>query len=373
MRRARYTSYVFCSDCLGLTAGNRDLARNCVRAIEGTTNGLGKAPEDVSLNLFQIRYFLATVNAGGLSRAAVRLGISQPALSRQIASLEAGLGGSLFYRHGRGVMLTDAGKRFHEVATSVMQQLDAVKTELTTGVLDGMGSVTLGIPPSIAASMGADLALEFAREFPRARLHIREAFSAVLLEWTEASRVDLAVLYDARSSRNLIATPLLLEDLFLIEAPARKQTHGSEPVELAELASRPCVLPGPENGLRRVVDAACAAEGVQPNITTEVDCVAALKQLVERGCGPTILPFGAVHREVQEGRLNVRSFHSEAMRALLVIATPANKPVSPLVRSTIQIVQREVKRLVPMDVLRGAVGGLGSRHRRRRNVTQVRK
>ncbi len=327
----------------------------------------------MSVNLFQIRYFLATVNAGGLSRAAVRLGISQPALSRQIANLEASLGKSLFYRHGRGVMLTDAGKRFQEIAAGVVRQLDDVQAELTTGALDSMGSVTLGIPPSIAASMGADLALEFAREFPRARLHIREAFSAVLLEWTEAGRVDLAVLYDARSSRNLIATPLLLEDLFLIEPPARKQAHGADPVDLAELATRPCVLPGPENGLRRVVDAACAAEGVRPNITTEVDCVAALKQLVERGCGPTILPFGAVHREVQEGRLSVRSFRSEAMRALLVIATPANKPVSPLVRSTIQIVQREVRRLVPMDVLRGAVGGLGGGRRRREAAPSARK
>jgi LysR family nitrogen assimilation transcriptional regulator len=324
------------------------------------------------MDLLEIRYFLATAAAGSLSRAAVRLGVSQPALSRQIGGLEASLGRELFYRHGRGVTLTEAGQRFQAVAQGVMQQLTDVQEELSTGALDATGSVTLGIPPSLSASMGADLALRFAAEFPRARLRIREAFSAVLLEWTEAARVDLAVLYDARSSASLIATPLLLEDLFLIEPPAQDgSTPPTEPVSLVELSQRDCVLPGPENGLRRVVDAACAAEGVRPRVLTEVDCVAALKQLVERRVGPTVLPFGAVHREVREGKLRARPFRSASMQALLVIATPANRPVTPLVRAAVVMVQEEVERLVPLDVLRGVTRNLdGSRLRHRPGANQ---
>jgi LysR family nitrogen assimilation transcriptional regulator len=308
------------------------------------------------MDLLEIRYFLATAAAGSLSRAAVRLGVSQPALSRQIGRLETSLGRELFYRHGRGVALTEAGRRFQAVAQNVTQQLTDVQEELSGGALDAVGNVTLGIPPSLSASMGADLALRFAAGFPRARLRIREAFSAVLLEWTEAARVELAVLYDARSNASLIATPLLLEDLFLIEPPAQDSgTPHAGPVGLIELTQRDCVLPGPENGLRRVVDAACAAEGVRPRVLTEVDCVAALKQLVERGVGPTVLPFGAVHREVREGKLRVRPFRSASMRALLVIATPANKAVTPLVRAAVAMVQEEVERLVPLDVLRGVI------------------
>jgi LysR family transcriptional regulator, nitrogen assimilation regulatory protein len=162
------------------------------------------------------------------------------------------------------------------------------------------------------------------------------------------------VLYNARSSASLIATPLLLEDLFLIEPPAPDgDTFCVEPVSLAELAQRDCVLPGPENGLRRVLDTACAAEGLRPRVLTEVDCVAALKQMVERHVGPTVLPFGAVHREVRDGKLRVRPFRAASMRALLVIATPANKPVTPLVRAAMTMMQEEVERLLPLDVLRG--------------------
>ena len=306
------------------------------------------------MDLLEIKYFLKIAAAGGLSRAAVPLGVSQPALSRHIASLEEVLGQKLFYRHGRGVSLTEAGRRFHEVAKNVIQQLSDVQEELSGGSLNDAGSVMLGMPPSLSASMGADLALRFGSAFPSARLRLREAFSAILLEWTELGRVDLAVLYDARSNPSLVASPLLLEDLFLVTSTSGSVIGPPDvPLPLKALTGYPCVLPGPENGLRRVLDAACIAEGVRPTVLTEVDCVASIKQLVERGVGATVLPFGAVHREVSAGSLRAQPFHSPAMRALLVIATPANKPVTPLVRATIKIIQEEVSRLVPLGVLKG--------------------
>ncbi len=84
--------------------------------------------------------------------------------------------------------LTEAGTRFLATATNVVKQLSDSKAELTARTLDAEGCVSIGLPPSIAASLGADLTIRFARTFPRARLRIHEAFSAVLLEWTEAGR-----------------------------------------------------------------------------------------------------------------------------------------------------------------------------------------
>jgi LysR family nitrogen assimilation transcriptional regulator len=309
------------------------------------------------MDLGELRHFIDIAAAGSLSRAASRLSISQPTLSRQLNKLEAELGTNLFYRHGRGVALTDAGQRLLDVADNALRQLDAVKDELQSRRLDDVGEVTIGTPPSIAATVGADLATVFAATHPRAHLRMRESFSGVLLEWIEAGRLDLAVLYDARRGANILATPLLLEDLFLIEAPGGA---AAGTVEIGELAARPCLLPGPGNGLRRVVDAACWSERIQPRVQTEIDCVAALKQLAERGVGCTVLPFGAVHREVQEGRLRARPFRSPAMRAMLVIATPPNKPVTPLIRSVIGMLQTEVRRLTETGVLRGNTNDLGS-------------
>jgi LysR family nitrogen assimilation transcriptional regulator len=309
------------------------------------------------MELSELRYFMEIAASGSLSRAAARLSISQPTLSRQLNKLEGETRSALFYRHGRGVALTQAGQRLLDVAAGALQQLDAVKEELQAGTLDEGGEVTLGTPPSIAATVGADLATVFAATHPKAHLRMRESFSGVLLEWIETGRLDLAVLYDARRGANILATPLLLEELFLIESPDRP---GAGAVEISELAGQPCLLPGPGNGLRRVVDAGCWSERIQPRVQAEIDCVAALKQLVERGVGCTVLPFGAVHREVQEGRLRARPFRSPAMRAMLVIATPPSKPVTPLIRSVIEMLQTEVRRLANLGVLRGATHDLGA-------------
>ena len=312
------------------------------------------------MELLELRYFVEIATAGSLSRAAARLSLSQPTLSRQLNKLEREMRTDLFYRNGRGVSPTEAGQRLLQVASATLQQLENVKDELRSGTIDELGEVTIGTPPSIAATVGADLATVFAARYPRAHLRMRESFSGILLEWIEAGRLDLAVLYDARRGNNILSTPLLLEDLFLIERPVQTSADPSLAVELSELITRPCLLTGPGNGLRRVVDAACWSERIQPHVSMEIDCGAAIKPLGARGDGCTVLPFGAVHREVAEGRLAARPFAAPSMRAMLVIATPPNKPVTAMIRSVIHILQTEVQRLAAQGVLRGQAHDLGS-------------
>ena len=311
------------------------------------------------MELLELRYFVEIASAGSLSRAAARLSLSQPTLSRQLNKLEREMRTDLFYRNGRGVSPTEAGQRLLEVAHATLQQLKDVKDELQSGSLDELGEITIGTPPSIAATVGADLATVFAAKYPRAHLRMRESFSGTLLEWIEAGRLDLAVLYDARRGNNILSTPLLLEDLFLVEKPDPNRPDRSQAVDLVELTALPCLLTGPGNGLRRVVDAACWSERIQPRVSMELDCVAAIKQLVERGTGCTVLPFGAVHREVAEGRLAARPFLAPSMRAMLVLATPPHKPVTAMIRSVIYILQTEVQRLAAQGVLRGQAHDLG--------------
>jgi LysR family nitrogen assimilation transcriptional regulator len=310
------------------------------------------------MDLSELRYFVEIAEAGSLSRAAVRLGVSQPALTRQVRNLETELRVELFYRHGRGVSLTEAGQRLHAVGSEVLHKLHDVKEELTSCSSRVTGSIALGLPPSIAATIGARLATKFAERYPEAQLIIRECFSGVLVEWVESGRLDLAVLYNARRGPSMLVTPLLLEDLFLIVPP---KEAAATPATLAELGARPLVLPGPENGLRRVVDAACRVAEVKPRIIMQLDCVAALKQVVEEGGGCTVLPYGAVHREVQDGRVAARPFRGTSMRAMLVIATPSHRLVTRLAKLLLELVRSEVRELADAEVLRGTTRGLSQK------------
>jgi LysR family transcriptional regulator, nitrogen assimilation regulatory protein len=306
------------------------------------------------MELLELRYFVQVADLGSFSKASVKLGISQPALSRQIQKLEHELRTSLFYRHGRGVSLTQPGRKLYEVVRHLLGALAEIKEEIQDQSERLTGTVTLGLPPSICATLGAPLARRFHENYPDATLRIHEVFSGTLLEWVEGGRLDLAVLYDARRGRSMLSSPLLVENLMLIQS-ARQAGAGDGPVPVSELGSMTLVLPGPENGLRRVVDAAARRADIELRVEMEIDSVTAIKHLVEEGIGSTILPFGAVHREVMQERLIAREISSKDMHAMLVTATPLHQPVSKATRALLRLIHAEVAKCVANGVLKGKV------------------
>lgn len=306
------------------------------------------------MELLELRYFATVADTGSFSRAASKLAMTQPALSRQVQKLEDELRTSLFYRHGRGVSLTDAGRKLLDTVRPILQQLAEVKADLLREGDRPHGIVTFGVPPSIGNTLAAPLAQLFHATCPDAALRVHEAFSSTLVEWIESGRLDAAVLYDARRDRNLHVSPLLEEDFFLIEAPGVPAS--TEPVAMPELAARVLVLPGPENGFRRVIDAAARRVHCSLTVAMEIDSVSALKQLVESGGGfCTVLPFGAVHQEVRAGRLRARALASTDMRAVLVAATPLHRPVTKATRELLSLVRREIQRCVASGILKGRI------------------
>lgn len=299
-----------------------------------------------------LRYFLEVAKSGSFSRAAIAVGLSQPSLSRQIRALEEELGHELFYRHGRGVILTEAGSQLQNTANAIMVLLEDVKRELVASSGKAASTVTLGVPPSIGATLCYPVAQRFMQAMPNARLRIREGFSTTLGEWIESGVLEVAVLYDAARNRNLNAAPLILEDLYLIQ-PITEASD--QDVRIQDLDGLPLVATGPENGLRRVIERGAENAGIKLNVVMEVDSVPALRQLAGAGIGAAILPFGAVHREVRMGRLSARRIADDDMRALLVVATPLNQPISAAARSLLRIIHAEAARFASTGVLRGTV------------------
>ena len=227
--------------------------------------------------------FLAVAEHGSFTRAAIQRGMTQPTISKRIQLLEVELGAALFYRHGRGVRPTDAGLRLAEVARSLFAQLSAVKEELADAGQQLRGSVTLGLPPSLGASLSVPLAWRFQQQFPLAKLRIIQAFSGSLLELLDVGKMDLAVLYDARLSPTMLVTPLLRETLYLIERVG--DVGQDKPANIAELGRGPFVLSNSSNGLRRVIDAAASLANLQIDVSVEIDSLIVLKRMVALGRG----------------------------------------------------------------------------------------
>ncbi|HEX2017890.1 MAG TPA: LysR family transcriptional regulator [Aurantimonas sp.] len=308
------------------------------------------------MEFLTLSYFVQVTELGSFSRAAASLGVTQPALSRQVRKLEAELRTQLFYRHGRGIALTPAGRKLYAAVKPLLETLTDIREAIQEDSERVTGTVTIGLPPSLCATLGAMLDERFRARYPDAVLRTREGFSGILMEWIEAGRLDLAILYDARRGRSMHVSPLLEEYLFVIQLPAAD--GDSSPVEIEALGGFGFVLPGPENGLRRVVDAAVRQAGVVLPIKAEMDSVAALKQLVLNGHGATILPLGAVHQEVETGRLVARMIRSPAMQAKLITATPLNQPVSRVTRALLSLVHECVEELVRAGRIEGTMHGM---------------
>ena len=180
------------------------------------------------MNLKHLESFVRVAELGSFSKAARVLDIAQPALSRQVRSLETDLRETLLLRNGRGVTLTDAGRRLFEHGVQILQRVSQAREDLGAQRDAAVGHVTIGLPPSIGRRLTLPLIESFREHLPRARLTIVEGLSANIAEWIASGRADLGLLYNPDAQPALEITPLLHERLCLVEAVrGRKGSRGA--------------------------------------------------------------------------------------------------------------------------------------------------
>lgn len=254
------------------------------------------------MEIRQLRYFVRIVDLGSLSKAAADLYVAQPALSKQIASLEAELKVSLLVRSPRGVTPTEAGFAFYRQAQSLLRQLARVPDEVRSADASPSGVVAVGMPYSASNILAPALVAAVRERLPGIRLAITEEGSGYLEGLLAGGRLDLSLLYERdRPSPQIEARPLLVEELFLVV-----KSGGKGDIPLAEVAKLQFILPGPANSTRQVVEKAFAKAGLGLAIAAEVDGPWSTKSMVAAGLGATILSRSALYPEQAGSGLAVR-------------------------------------------------------------------
>ena len=280
------------------------------------------------MNLRQLEYFVRVAELGGFSRAAVVLGIAQPALSRQVRLLEQDLRTPLFRRTGRGVVLTEAGQRLHDRAQDVLHQLTEARASLLAGRDEPAGRVVVGLPPSLARRLTLPLVERFRAELPRARLAIVEGLSTHIIEWIATGRLDLGLVHNPTPVEAIETTPVLDERLCLI-GPAPGPTT---PLRFADLAACPLIIPERMHAIRRLVEAQATLAGVRLDVAWEISGVRSILDLVRGGYGFAVLAAGAVAASGQPEAFVVRPIVAPEIVSRLSLALPVARPASALAR-----------------------------------------
>lgn len=196
------------------------------------------------MTLQQLRDFLAVAEQGSFRQAARILGVSQAGLTSSLKALESSLGGALLVRSGRGVHLTEAGRRLY--ARAIMIDREARRAEDEVLQLHGhaAGPVDVAIGPSMTALLLPRVVADFRARFPKVELRLTGGFFEQILPSLQLGKIDFAVtsVPDEGAGGGLVSTPLLQTRLNVV---ARKGHPMAGARSLRELATCEWVVMGP--------------------------------------------------------------------------------------------------------------------------------
>lgn len=246
----------------------------------------------MSVQLRHLRYFVHIVDAGSFSRAATIANVAQPALSQQIATLEALLGVTLLHRTARGTRPTEAGLVLYRHARSILRQVDHLPTLLHEATQEPSGPVSLGMPQTLSARVGPAFIAACRTRYPKVLLRIVEGTSAQLRDSLTASKIDISLIHEELNLPGLTYHPIFYQELFLLGPDDGKGPPGDSitPESLAEL---PLLLPTPPNAVRDKLDRYFARFRLAPQMVAEVNSFRTSVQAVKEGLGYTVMPWPA--------------------------------------------------------------------------------
>lgn len=250
------------------------------------------------MELRSIEAFVRVAELGSITRASRDLGIVQPALSRHIQRIETEIGTPLLVRLPRGVQLTFAGRRFLQHSRRILHEVARATEELHMGGDGPSGKVVVGISPTLSPLLAPGLMERCAASFPDIKLTIVDEFTRRLQVDVLNGQVDLALLTNPPPNRALRFTAVLTEPIVVVMP---RQSRGVSPVvTLDELASTPMLV---TRGIRALVDEQLASHGVCIEVDVEIDAIEAIRRLLLRGRGVSILPISAFRKEINDGLL----------------------------------------------------------------------
>jgi DNA-binding transcriptional LysR family regulator len=253
------------------------------------------------MDLRQLRYFVAVANERNFSRAADRLHIAQPPLSRQIQQLEGEVGADLIDRSSRPLRLTDPGRLFYEQAVQVLSRVEEMRTMMKRALKIEKRQFVIGFVGSVLYGHLPELVREFRRAAPEVELHLVELVTLEQIGALKEGRIDVGfgrVRFEDDEVRRIILREEPLMAALPIDHPLEKQT-GS--VSLEQLAEERLILypRAPRPGYADQVIALFHDRGLEPRVAHEARELQTAVGLVAAEEGVCIVPVSVQKSRVE--------------------------------------------------------------------------
>src|SRR5215467_12166758 len=292
------------------------------------------------MDIRQLRAFVAIAETGTFTAGALRVHVTQAAISMQIRQLENEVGARVFVRAPRHVILTEAGEHLLQRARQILREHDAAIDEIAELAGAERGRLRIGSASAMVLTEQLPAILkELRKQHPAADIAVTSGTSEVLVDQILAGEVDVAFVSLPVDVRG-IKTEKLSEDQLVAIASPRHKLAKQRTISAYTLAGERLILGERGGNTRRLIDQFFAQAGATLRVAMELSRQAAIRRMVEEDMGVGIVPLQSVKEEVEKGRLVRWWIEGAEINWELGLAQLSNGYDSPIMQKFVALAHR---------------------------------
>ena len=297
-----------------------------------------------NLNLRQLQYAVLLSQEGSFSALAQKLNITQPALSKQILTLEKTLGIQLLDRNSNPLTLTAAGEHFIKEAKELLFREDKLMRSMEQFRQGEKGRLVIGITPFRSAYLIPKIVKKVRERFPGVQVRLVEQGSELLRKNAADGKFDLAVVNMPVDESALDVTLIEPDRLVLVlrreMAEKFSALQGKERIDFSLCKDLPFVVPGEGQEMRMLFEKLCDVASIHPEIAVEAVSLNTVWELACSGVGATLLPLQFVNSEIRGDKLVVVEIENNVYLRQPAVVIKRGQYVSAYARYALELLRK---------------------------------
>lgn len=293
------------------------------------------------LDIGRLIALVTVCEEGSVTAASRKLGIAQPALTVTLTKLEQAIGVQLLTRDARGASPTALGQRFLSSAYELLGMAEMAYKKIHEDSDFPEGEVVIGVPYSCANVLVVPLLTRLAAAYPGIRLRVVESPSAYLWDWLSDGKLDIALLFDRKSSTEVVCEDFAQEDLYLVGSHSLLNL---QEINVKRLSEFPLVMASRLNRIRTLLDNHLAGHDLTLNVSIEIDSGEFQVRLIETGNWFGIQAASSVAEKLRTRQLQAALIVPRVTRTIC-IARHRGKLTDPCVARVITELKQESERM----------------------------